>query len=98
LDDAAMRRSVLARKALIEHGDYFAVLGIGRDATGYDVKAAYLNLRKQLDPSRVLTPSTLDLKEDLELILEVLSEAYSILSDQLQRDRYRRAIESVPDR
>jgi hypothetical protein len=43
-----------------------------------------------------LRPSTLDLRDDLDTILEVLDEAYEILRDQQRRERYRRAIESTP--
>lgn len=96
LDDEALRAAILNRRRLIDQGDYFAVLGVSREATGYDIKAAYLNLRRQFEPSKALTSATLDLKEDIELVLEVVVEAYEILSDQLRRDRYRRAIESMP--
>jgi DnaJ domain len=96
LDDEALRTAIATRRRLVENGDYFSVLGVSREATGYDIKAAYLSLRRQLDPSRALTTATLDLKDDLDLVLEVVTEAYEILSDQLRRERYRRAIESVP--
>ncbi len=96
LDDEALRQAVLTRRRLIDEGDYFAVLGVPRHATGYDIRRAFLELKRQFEPSVALTPQTLDLREDLELIMEVLAEAYEILSDQIRRDRYRRAIESVP--
>ncbi len=96
LDDEALRQAVVTRRKLIDEGDYFAILGVPRHSTGYDIRRAFVELKRQLDPSRALTPQTLDLAEDLELIIEVLNEAYEILSDQVRRDRYRRAIESVP--
>ena len=49
-----------------------------------------------LDPGQVLRQSTLDLADDVDTILEVLDEAYEILRDQQRRERYRRAIESMP--
>jgi hypothetical protein len=43
-----------------------------------------------------LTAETVDLKDDLESILEVLDEAYEILGDATRRERYRRALDAVP--
>jgi hypothetical protein len=96
MDEEALRRAVLSRRELVDNGDYFAVLGVPHDATGYDVRRAYLQLRRQFEPSEILRPATLDLREDVDLIIEVMKEAYDILSDQMRRERYRRAIESVP--
>jgi hypothetical protein len=55
-----------------------------------------LELKRQFEPNLVLTAATLDLRDDVQLIQEVLDEAYGILHDQLRRERYRRAIESSP--
>jgi hypothetical protein len=96
LDDDALRARVRARRALVDDGDYFAVLGVPRGATGYDIRRSYLELRKQFDPGQVLRPGTLDLGDDIEIIVEVLDEAYEILRDQHRRERYRRAIEATP--
>jgi hypothetical protein len=96
LDDEALRAKVLARRALVDEGDYFALLGVPRQATGYDIRRSYTELRRQFDPGQVLRPNTLDLQEDIGTILEVLDEAYEILRDQARRERYRRAIESIP--
>lgn len=96
LDDDALRQAVTTRRNLIDEGDYFAILGVPRSATGYDIRRAYLELRRQFEPSVVLTPRTLDLRQDLELVIDVVTEAYEILGDQVRRERYRRAIESMP--
>ena len=95
-DDEALRKAIVVRKTLVENGDYFALLGVPRSATGYDIRRAYLRLRHRFEPSEVLTPATFDLKDDLDLILEVVLEAYDVLRDPVRRERYRRAIESVP--
>jgi DnaJ-class molecular chaperone len=81
--------------ALVEEGDYFSVLGIARDATGYEVRKAFLALRREFEPSRLLTPGTVDLREDVEHVVVVLEEAYEILRDAARRERYRRAIEAT---
>jgi hypothetical protein len=96
LDQAALRARILARKALSEEGDYFALLGVARNATSYDIRRAYASLRDEYDPSGILTSETVDLRDDVELILEVLAEAFEILEDDLRRDRYRRALDASP--
>jgi hypothetical protein len=96
LDDQALRERVTARRALVAEGDYFALLGVGRAATQYDIKKAYESLRREFDPSRVLTARNVDLSEDVDLVLEVLEEAYRVLYDTQRRQRYQRALEAVP--
>ncbi|HVJ15722.1 MAG TPA: hypothetical protein VM686_09775 [Polyangiaceae bacterium] len=96
LDDAALRSRIALRRALVDEGDYFALLGVSREATGYDVKRAYGELRREFEPGRVLTAGTADLRDDVELIVEVLQEAYDILADDLRRERYRRALDAAP--
>jgi hypothetical protein len=97
LDDDAIRARVRARLEIVEDGDYFAVLGIAPDATGYEVRRAFLDLRRTFEPSRVLTPRIADLADDVRKIASVLEEAYEILSDSARRERYRRAIFATPD-
>jgi hypothetical protein len=96
IDDDAVRARIQARRALVDDGDYFALLGVPRAATGYDIRRSYLELRRQFDPAEVMRQSTIDLQGDLDTILEVLDEAYEILRDQQRRERYRQAIESTP--
>jgi len=97
LDATALRERVAARRALVEEGDYFALLGVSRDATHYDLRRAYQTLRRDLNPESVLTAATVDLRTDMDSILEVLDEAYDILRDPVRRERYRRALERAPD-
>jgi hypothetical protein len=96
LDHEALRSRIAARRALVDEGDYFALLGVSRSATSYDVRRAYTELREALDPGRVLTPATADLRDDVDAILVVIDEAYEILADDLRRERYRRALEAAP--
>ena len=96
IDDAAIRSRIGVRRALVEDGDYFAILGVPRVATGYEIRRAYVELRRSLEPSRVLRASLLDLAEELQLVLQVLDEAYDVLKDPTRRDRYRRAISHEP--
>ena len=96
LDADAVRERVRARSQIVDDGDYFAVLGVARDATGYEVRRAFLELRRAFDPSRMLTPEVADLAGDVRRITVVLEEAYEILKDPARRERYRRAIEGAP--
>jgi hypothetical protein len=96
LDEEALRARVRARVALVEDGDYFALLGVGKGATGYEIRRAYVDLRRAFEPGRVLTAATADLADDVRLVAEVLDEAYEILREPHRRERYRRAIEAGP--
>ena len=96
IDDEAARVRILARKALVDEGDYFAVLGVARSATAYDIRRAYTALRSEFEPSRALTAQLADLRDVVSEIVEVLDEAFEILSDNRRRERYRRAIEATP--
>lgn len=96
LDADAVRARVRARKALVDDGDYFAVLGVARSATGYEVRRAFLELRRAFEPQHLLRPELADLEGDVRTIVTVLDEAYEILRDPARRERYKRAIEAVP--
>lgn len=96
LDEEAIRSRIRARMELVEDGDYFAILGIHRTATSYEVRRAYLELRRAFEPSRILVPNLRELDVDVRKILLVLDEAYEILHDGPRRERYRRAIEARP--
>jgi hypothetical protein len=96
IEAEAVRERVRARLQLVDDGDYFAVLGVARDATGYEVKRAFLELRRTFDPSRLLSPELADLVGDVHKITTVLEEAFEILKDGARRERYRRAIDGAP--
>jgi hypothetical protein len=95
LDEEAVRQRVRARLALVEDGDYFSLLGVEKTATSYEIRRAYVELRRGFEPSRLLTAATADLGRDVRLIIEVLDEAYEILREPHRRERYRKAIDSA---
>lgn len=96
IDEDAVRGKVRAKMALVQEGDYFSLLGVARDATSYEIKRAFLELRRTFEPTRLLTVQTVDLHDEVRLILEVFEEAFDILRDDRRRERYRRAIEAGP--
>jgi len=97
LDVDAVRARVRTRLQLVDEGDYFAILGVPRNATGYEVRRAFLELRRAFEPARLLTPRLLDLAPEVRKIVDVLEEAYEILRDSARRERYRRAIDGFPE-
>jgi DNA-binding NarL/FixJ family response regulator len=94
--EKAQRARIAARKAVVDQGDYFAVLGVSPAATLHDIERAYQALKHEFEPSRVLTSQTVDLADDVASIVEVLDEAYAILQDTPRREAYRRAILTGP--
>lgn len=96
LDEEATRARILARLEVVEDGDYFAILGVSRDATSYEIRRAFLELRRTFEPSAILTPRLAKHAGDVRKIVLVLEEAYDILRDPARRERYRRAIEASP--
>ncbi len=97
IDEEAIRARVNARLEVVNEGDYFQLLGVAHDATGYEIRRAFLELRRAFEPSRLLTPQVADLADDVKKIVAVLEEAYDILRDAPRRERYRRAIDAVPN-
>jgi len=96
IDEHAVRAKTKAKMALVQEGDYFALLGVNRSATSYEIRRAYVDLRRSFEPTRLLTARTSDLYDDVQLILEIVEEAFEILRDGPKRERYRRAIEAGP--
>lgn len=64
--------------------DYYDILGVGRDASASDIKAAYRRLAVQYHPDR--NPDDPNAEEKFK----EASEAYAVLSDADKRSRYDR--------
>jgi hypothetical protein len=94
LPRAEARGLVAAAHALAEEGDYFSVLGVAPDAAQPELDAAYGNRRQAL-------MSVTGLDEELgrrrQVALDVLEEAYRILSVERLRLAYRRALTAPGD-
>jgi molecular chaperone DnaJ len=64
--------------------DYYAVLGVGRDASETDIKAAYRGLARKFHPDVARD------KTSAEARFKEINEAYEILSDPQKRQQYDR--------
>ncbi|WP_243031039.1 DnaJ C-terminal domain-containing protein [Thermus altitudinis] len=71
--------------------DYYAILGVGREATQEEIKKAYRRLALQYHPDR--NPGD---KEAEERFKEI-NEAYAILSDPEKRAQYDRGLLGAPE-
>jgi hypothetical protein len=83
------RDRVLAKLALVNDGDYFAILGLTRDATGYEIRRAWEQSRRDFTAERLTPELRTELATPLTEITEVLDEAYRVLSDDRVRESYR---------
>ncbi|MEZ4400539.1 MAG: hypothetical protein R3B06_11005 [Kofleriaceae bacterium] len=88
-DLAIDRARVMARAALVADADYFALLGVRRDATGFEVKRAYEAARRDFAPDGFPAELRRELAGALEEIGVVLDEAYRVLRDDALRAAYR---------
>jgi len=95
LDDEAFALRVAARRALVDEGDYFTILGVSRSATTHEVNRAREALFREFSPE-ALPARAAHLKGDVAAILEIVAEAHEILKDDVRRERYRRALDDAP--
>jgi molecular chaperone DnaJ len=67
--------------ALVNHKDYYGILGVQRNATKDEIKSAYRKLALQYHPDRNKSP-------DAEEKFKEISEAYAILYDEEKRKTF----------
>jgi curved DNA-binding protein CbpA len=85
------RAECLARLAAAA-GDYYAVLGLSRDADGNAVREAYYALARRYHPDRFRAGDLADLLPRFETFFTSVTEAYNSLSDPRTRAEYDAAL------
>ncbi len=88
-DRAVDKERVLAKRAQVQDGDYFAVLGLARDASPHEVARAFERLKREYAPERFAEPLRAELASALAEISAVLDEAHRVLADDRVRKSYR---------
>lgn len=83
-----LRRALGAALPQARSTDLFERLGVPRTATRVQVKAAYLQLAKQLHPDRFGSPALADVGREVKDLFAALNEAYEVLSDDRKRGDY----------
>jgi curved DNA-binding protein CbpA len=83
-----LRRALEAAAPRTGSANLFERLGLLRTATREQVKAAYLQLAKQLHPDRFAAPALADVATRVRDLFAAINEAYEVLSDDRRRGDY----------
>ena len=87
-DLAIDRERVRARWQLVTDADYFALLGVRRDATGFEIRRAYQSARRDFAADCFPGDLRRELARELDDIAHVLDEAFRVLRDDRLRRTY----------
>ena len=87
-DLAIDRERVRARWELVTEADYFALLGVRRDATAFEIRRAYQSACRDFASDCFPTDLRRELARELDDISTVLDEAFRVLRDDRLRVTY----------
>ncbi len=87
-DLAIDRERVRARWQLVTDADYFALLGVRRDATAFEIRRAYQSARRDFAVDSFPNDLRRELAQELDDIAHVLDEAFRVLRDDRLRVTY----------
>jgi hypothetical protein len=87
-DLAIDRARVRARWQLVSEADYFALLGVRRDATAFEIRRAYQAARRDFAADGFPSDLRVELARELDDIADVLDEAFRVLRDDRLRQTY----------
>jgi curved DNA-binding protein CbpA len=83
-----LREEVARKLHFYSSADHYEILGVTRQATTSDIKAAYYQLAKKFHPDRHRNTEHSDLRGKLESLLSLITQAYDTLSEAPQRAAY----------
>lgn len=95
IDQEALLAQLETRLRLAEEGDYFSILGVARSATQYEIELAWQRLHQELSSAQ-LSGNSAHLEPQLHALLTLIDEAHLVLSHDVRRARYRKALETQP--
>ena len=87
-DTDPMVEEITAKRAAMEHSNFYEILEVERGETPEAIKKAYYALAKKYHPDRRQSCGSDTLKDQTAEILSKLAEAYDVLSNRSKRFRY----------
>ncbi|HPH67270.1 MAG TPA: DUF4388 domain-containing protein, partial [Kofleriaceae bacterium] len=87
-DIAIDRARVIGRCQLVAEADYFAILGVRRDASGFEIRRAFDAARRDFAPEIFPAELRRELAREIATISHVLEEAFWVLRDDQLRASY----------
>lgn len=92
------RALVRSKLELVRRGaDHFALLGVDRNVSRDELQRVYLQLAKVLHPDRLRAYAIDDPDGELGKIFAVVNQAFAVLGDPAQRERYAAKLTSGVD-
>lgn len=76
-------------KELDQGADFFALLGVSREALDRDIQAAYFNLARRLHPDRLRAVGALELEEAAQRLFARINQAFATLTNPKKLTEYR---------
>jgi curved DNA-binding protein CbpA len=91
-DMAALRREIEDAHAALRGATHFAVLGLTPDASEADVRHAFARLARRYHPDAQRDAALADVRQKLVDLFVAVSNAYGVLKDAGERERYERGL------
>ena len=91
-----LREDIARRLHFYSSADHYEVLGLSRQATSAEIKAAYYHLAKKFHPDRHRHSEQGELQTQLETLFALITQAYDTLTDAAQRSAYDDRIRKTP--
>ena len=83
-----VREDVIRKLHFSNTADFYDVLSVSRQATTAEIKAAYYHLAKKYHPDRYHQRDSGDLRNKLEALFALITQAYDTLSQPAERAGY----------